>query len=308
MRAEVLLEYICTYKGSLKDRARFKEEMKIWFSSDERACQVFFSLVIHLVISKTSEAWTWIFALRNNFWNWYCVQKKDPNLFWRLENPSRTMNFIFVKLSRSPNKNKFSFFSKIYFPGLSAIFSFKYRDNLRVLEWIWKILANDWVDEMWSPNRIERDWNESCERMELTIHSERHPFANRWRHVVAGDAEIRPHLPPLDTVEMQQRTVVVIVLLESTTTCVHGRNILPSCPGKPSIPRSRPLSSVRFKQRARNNKSSITSNYDYSISRLRSDAKRCGKFGQIGNVSGSDVDLTGELEETTKTERRMLKL
>lgn len=143
--------------------------------------------------------------------------------------------------------------------------------------------------------------------MELTIHSERHPFANRWRHVVAGDAEIRPHLPPLDTVEMQQRTVVVIVLLESTTTCVHGRNILP-CPRENHRSRSRPLYSVRFKQRARNNKSSITSNYDYSISRLRSDAKRAEKFGQIGNVSASDIDLTGELEEATRTKRRMLKL
>lgn len=70
------------------------------------------------------------------------------------------------------------------------------------------------------------NWNRSCEQTELTIHSERHPFANRWRHVVAGDAEIRPHLPPLDTIEMQQWTVVVVVLLESATTCVHERNIL----------------------------------------------------------------------------------
>lgn len=67
-------------------------------------------------------------------------------------------------------------------------------------------------------NRIER-----VSKFELTIHSERHPLANCWRHVVAGDAEIRSHLSPLDTVEMQQRTVVVVVLLESATTCVHGR-------------------------------------------------------------------------------------
>lgn len=65
-------------------------------------------------------------------------------------------------------------------------------------------------------------WIISGERIGLTIDSERHPLANRRRHVVAGDAEIRPHLPPLDTVEMQQRAVVVVVLLESATTCVHG--------------------------------------------------------------------------------------
>lgn len=98
----------------------------------------------------------------------------------------------------------------------------------------------------------ESDRNGLRERMGLTIHSERHSFANRWRHVVASDAEIRPHLPPLDTVEMQQWTVVVVVLLESAPTCVHGRNILPMW--KNDRLRSRSLSSVRFEQRTRNNR------------------------------------------------------
>lgn len=136
----------------------------------------------------------------------------------------------------------------------------------------------------------ERIWNGSCERMELTIHSERHPFANRWRHVVAGDAEIRPHLPPLDTVEMQHRTVVVVVLLESATTCVHGRNILP-CTRKNDRSWSRFLSSVRFKEQATKQRKTITWNYDY-ISRIEERCEASGEFDQIGNLSRSHVNLT----------------
>lgn len=58
---------------------------------------------------------------------------------------------------------------------------------------------------------------------ELTIHGEHHSLANGRRHVVAGDAEIHPHLSSLDAMELQEGTVVVLVLLESASTCAHVR-------------------------------------------------------------------------------------
>ena len=60
----------------------------------------------------------------------------------------------------------------------------------------------------------------------LTIHGECHSLANGGRHVVASDAQIRPHLSPLDTMELQQRTVVGLVLLESATTCAPRKRFL----------------------------------------------------------------------------------
>lgn len=57
------------------------------------------------------------------------------------------------------------------------------------------------------------------EESKLTIHGECHSLANGGRHVVAGDAQIRPHLSPLDTMELQHRTVVRLVLLETAATC-----------------------------------------------------------------------------------------
>lgn len=143
--------------------------------------------------------------------------------------------------------------------------------------------------------------------MELTIHSERHPLANRWRHVVAGDAEIRPHLPPLDTVEMQQRTVVVVVLLESATTCVHRRNILP-CPRKKTIDRD----PVPFLPLASNNEHETTeletTELDYVELRLlhfpiKERCETSGRFSQTGNMFGSDADLTGGLREIMRMKR-----
>lgn len=143
--------------------------------------------------------------------------------------------------------------------------------------------------------------------MELTIHSERHPFANRWRHVVAGDAEIRPHLPPLDTVEMQHRTVVVVVLLESATTCVHRRNILPCMYAeKRSIVILFPF--FCSLQRTSNE----TTEDDYVELRLhfpnwgamRSERQVRSNWKLVKIRCKFDA---GELRETTKTKRRVLK-
>lgn len=74
---------------------------------------------------------------------------------------------------------------------------------------------------------LSASYNQGLEKKnKLTIHGECHSLANGRRHVVASDAQIRSHLSPLDTMELQQRTVVGLVPLESVTTCAPRKRFL----------------------------------------------------------------------------------